>query len=224
MIQNERITEIGDALVEKRMQEAKYTKIDELKYFINVTLVELRKMHKDKKISFLFQSEKSLVNNFGSKKDILVEKLLTNAHGIFLFLMVIFIIFYSITYSQYIVLLGLPIMFFSMGLTSPYQKLKKVALILAIILLIVSFFVKLQPLFILMLIFSLTNIITNIVRQTNNDLKTKIILNNELALVKGYVNNIFTLRNNKNGKILQNVSPESIQNTLLWEFMGDLTV
>ena len=221
---NERLKQIADDLVEKRIDESKYTELYDLKNFPIVTLQELNQMYRAKKISFIFKSDDRLLKQYGARKILKIENSLTSFHGLFIILAIAFSLFYSIKYSDYIVLTAIPLLFISVALASPYQKLKKPLLIISIFLLVSCFFIKTIPAIIIMLLFSCGTILTNIVRKVNQTMMSSLILNNELAFVQGYINNFFSIKNEKNKKIIFNCAPESLQKQLVREFEEGLTV
>lgn len=225
MIDPQNMNQRVNDLVEKRIRESQYTTLFDLRnIFPIVTLDELKSMQRDKKISFLFKVDDSTLKKFATKKSLRLTNSLTIIMGLFMIAAIVFSIYYSIKYSEYILLTALPLIFISLSTTSPYKKIRNPALVLAIILIVVCFFITSETLIILIVIFSLTNILSNLVRKVNQINMTNLILNNELAFVQGYVNNSFSLKNQINKSILMNVLPAGLQKQLLRDFENDLRV
>ncbi len=225
MTNRERISEIGDKLVEKTIKESKYTSLFDIRYiFPIVSLKELKSMNRDKKISFLFKYDDPTLKQFVTKRTLsIIKSVAILLLGLFIISTIVFSFYYSIKYSEYLVLISLPLIYVALASTTPYKNFKTPVLILSIVLLTCCFFITNTTLIILIIVSSVTNILTNLVRKINQINLTDVILNNEVAFVKGYVNNSFSIKNEKNKAILFNTSVESLQKLMLREFEDGLS-
>jgi len=95
------------------METNSINQIPELNYFSNYA--ELKSMHEKKEITFGYQFQESIIDNFGSTFEILLDKVLLSSPIIMILLSVLF----AYTKSQLYFLIGVPLSILGIFLTTP---------------------------------------------------------------------------------------------------------
>jgi hypothetical protein len=196
------IENIANLIIESRISAIGYEKLEEIPEFPVVTLEELYNMHKRKKISLIFRFDSTVENTVLDKKTNRLLNLLLTLNGLLVISFIVYLIYYSIYYTNYFVLIGIPLTFVGIALSSPFIRVKNVVLFISVIGLGWSFLIDNETLILLLLSFSIVNILSNIIRTVQQNVMSKFFLSNEKLFVQGYINRLISIRNNKNKKIL----------------------
>ena len=95
------------------MEITSIKQIPELDYFSSYA--ELRSMHRKKEITFGYQLQESIIDNFGSTLEVLLDKILLSSPII----MILLSVFFTFMISQYYFLIGIPLSILGLLLTTP---------------------------------------------------------------------------------------------------------
>ncbi len=152
--------------------------IPELDYFFNYA--ELKSKHEKKEITFGYQLQENIIDNFGSALEVLLEKILLSSPVI----MILLSVFFAFTKSQYYFLFGIPLSILGLLLTTPSIMKSGSSLmgIICVTLLISGIQISLNhfQLGFLILSFSIPNFLLTVNRQLNVHVFERAILYSEI--------------------------------------------
>lgn len=152
--------------------------IPELDYFNSYA--ELRSMHKKKEITFGYQFQESIIDNFGSTLEGLLEKILLSSPIV----MILLSVFFAFTKSQYYFLVGIPLSILGLLLTTPSIMKSGSSLMgmICVTLLITGIQISFNnfQLGFLILSFSIPNFLLTVNRQLNMQVFERAILYSEV--------------------------------------------
>lgn len=213
-----KISKMGKAILERKLIENTYSEISDIPEFPLTTLIELKKMYLENKISFIFLFNKEFESLSVEKNKIkLVNLLITLTWTLFL-IFTIYFIYQSFNTKNFIFLIGIPFQILALTLSNPNMGYNPISLIIFTVCLIMGFFVESESWKLILIFSGLLNVIMYLIRKIYNTLMTNLILENEILFVKGYIKRLFSIKNNKNKVILHYLELDDLHNSLASAF------
>ena len=175
--------------------------IPELDYFTNYA--ELKSKHVKKEITFGYQLQENIIDNFGSTLEILLEKILLSSPVI----MILLSVFFAFTKSQYHFLIGIPLSILGLLLTTPSIMKSGSSLmgVICVTLLISGIQISLNnfQLGFLILSFSIPNFLLTVNRQLNVQVFERAILYSEIIFCYYFQRGDCFIKRNNDKKIFR---------------------
>lgn len=213
-----KISKMGKAILERKLIENTYTEISDIPEFPLTTLIELKKMYLENKISFIFLFNKEFESLSVEKNKIkLVNLLITLTWTLFL-IFTIYFIYQSFNTKNFIFLIGIPFQILALTLSNPNMGYNPISLIIFTVCLIMGFYIESESWKLILIFSGLLNVIMYLIRKIYNTLMTNLILENEILFVKGYIKRLFSIKNNKNKVILHYLELDALHNSLASAF------
>jgi hypothetical protein len=209
---DKQIQDIANRTMQRIQDEENYRSVSEIPSFPFSSVSEIHSLVKQKKLHFLIYADVDLISRFGSRNAIKLKKTVTTLQTTVFWVLLLGTITLAVTLSNYWLLLCIPFAFIGTMTTSPTSS-RYLFFLLAIGLFIYSFFIDNQFWKFAALIFSMANILNNVLRFINEGTILNIIYQNEPAFVWGFFNKAFLIKVVKTGEplILMPGLPEAIQ-------------
>jgi hypothetical protein len=206
----EQMQEIANETLKRMQNEENYRTITDIPNFPFSSVSEIHSLVKKRKIHFLIFTDVDLISKFGSSNAINLKRIVTLLQSFTLLIALLLPIILSISNGNFWLLLCTPLAFLGTITTSPSPR-RYPFILLAIGLLIASFFIDGIILKYTFLFFSLSNLLINFFRFINEGTMLNIVYKNEPAFVWGYFKKAFLIRVVKTGDTLMPGLPGVIQ-------------
>jgi hypothetical protein len=176
------------------------TEIPELQEFNNYE--EIKQLHKSNKIVFGYTLQGSVIDNFGTTGQFILDKVLLSSPVIIIILSIIF----SILKSHYFLLVAIPIVLISTFLTTPsiMKQGKSLAGIIMILTIIfgIYFITKDFSIGFLLLSYGIPNFLLTVNRQLNMDVFEEAILSSEIVFIYYFLRGECFIKKLDDGKLI----------------------